>query len=373
MPHHDPFTLDDLDTLLEWRAGPCVSLFLPTARVTADTDRDRIQLGNLRSEAFERLVEEGGLRRPDAEALLLPVDELLEDEEFWPYLSDGLAIFLGPGAHFVFRVAEPLEPRLAVGDRFLVKPLVPLLSGDGTYHALALSRNEVRVLEGTRMGAREVQVDELPRNMAKALTRRGREGERGMNKQWQGDEGQKTLYRKYFLEVDRVLRPLYAGRSEPLVLAGVDYLLPIFREATSYRHLVPEGIHGNPEDLSAAEIHTRAWPLVEPILDAPRRAALEALEGLRGTDRVTDDVSTILGAAHDGRVECLFIDVGVDLFGTFDSKTRETVVTGSEAKASDVDLIAAAARWVYGRGGTVFAASDEAVSAERPIAAVMRY
>ena len=373
MPHHDPFTLEDLDTLLEQRTGPCVSMFLPTARVTADTDRDRIQLRNFRSDAFEHLMREHGLRRPEAESLLVPVDEMLEDVEFWPYLSDGLAIFLAPSAHFVFRVAAPLEPRLGVGHRFVLKPLIPLLSGDGTYYVLALSRNEVRLFEGSRQGAREVQVDDLPRNMAKALTRRGREGERGMNKLWQGDEGQKTLYRKYFLEVDRALRPLYAGRSEPLVIAGVDYLLPIFREATGYRHVVDGGIHGNPEELSEAEIHERAWPLVEPILDAPRQDARQKLKALRGTERVSDDLSTLLGAAYDGRVESLFIDIDVDLFGTFDPTSRESAVRASEAEASDVDLTALAARWVFARGGMVFGASEGDVSEERPIAAVMRY
>jgi hypothetical protein len=30
------------------------------------------------------------------------------------------------------------------------------------------------------------------------------------------------------------------------VLAGVEYLLPIYREANTYPHLLAEGIHGNP-------------------------------------------------------------------------------------------------------------------------------
>ncbi len=373
MPHHDPITLDDIDVMLEKRTGPCVSIFLPTARVTRNTDQDRIQLKNFRAEAFERLMKEHGQRRPDAEALLLPVDELLEDESFWPYLSDGLAIFLAPDAHFVYRVAEPFVPRLIMGARFVVKPLLPLLSGVGTYYVLAISRNEVRLLEGTRQGASEIQVDEMPKNMAQALRMLGREGDRAPNKQWQGDEGQKTLYRKYFMQIDRILRPFYGDRSEPVVIAGVDYLLPIFREATGYRHIVPEGVPGNPEGLSESDIHAKAWPLVEPTLDAPRRKALERLEALRGTDRVTDDVSTILGAAFDGRVQTLLLDVEVDVFGTFAPETRETVVHGAEAEAQDIDLSSLAGRWVYGCGGEVYAVTQAEIPNGHPLAAIMRY
>jgi hypothetical protein len=373
MPHHDPITLDDIDALLEKRTGPCLSIFLPTARVTRDTDQDRIQLKNFRAEAFDRLMTEHGLRRPDAEALLLPVDEMLEDESFWPYLSDGLAIFLAPDAHFAFRVAEPFAARLALGQRFVLKPLLPLLSGGGAYYVLAISRNEVRLFEGSRQGASEIQIDEIPKNMAEALRMRGREAERAPNKQWQGDEGQKALYRKYFLQIDRVLRPLYGSRSEPLVIAGVDYLLPIFREATGYRHLLPVGIPGNPERLSPAEIHAKAWPLVEPLLDAPRREALQRLKSLRGTDRVTDDVSTILGAAFDGRVQTLFLDVETDVYGSFDPQTRETVVHGTEAEAPDIDLGGLAGRWVYARGGEVYAAAQAEIPDARPLTAIMRY
>ncbi len=373
MPHHDPITLDDVDALLDEHAGPCVSIFLPTTRITREADQDRIQLKNFRAQAFKNLVEVQGLRRPDAEALLLPIDELLEDAGFWPYLSDGLAIFLAPDAHYAFRLAEPFAPRLVVDTRFVVKPLLPLLSGDGVYYVLAISRNELRLLEGTRQGVKEIEVDEMPANMARALTRRGREGERPPNKQWQGNEGQKTLYRKFFLQIDRVLRPFYGGRSEPVVIAGVDFLLPIFREATGYRHLVPTGIPGNPEELSEAEIHAKAWPLVEPFLDAPRREALKRLASLWNTERVADDVATILGAAHDGRVQTLFLDLETDMFGSFNPEMRQTVVHGAEARAGGGDLGSLAGRWVYDRGGKLYAATRAEIPDGRPLAAIMRY
>lgn len=372
MTYHDRFTLDDLDALVARREGPCVSFFVPTTPLTRDAERDRIQLKNLRARAFEALTDDRGLRRPDAEAILAPVDEWLDDETFWRQLGEGLAVFVEPGAHRVFRLAERFEPRVAVGDRFVVKPLVPLLSAAGTYHLVALSRNAVRVLEGTRHGAHAIDVTGLPADMTDAL---GEEGarERASGRTWQGDEGQKLLYRKYFRQVDRALRPLYTGRPEPLVLAGVDYLLPIFRDVTGAAHVVPGGVEGNPDRLSASELHAKAWPLVEPQLDAPRRSALGQLAELRGTPRVTDDVSTILGAAHDGRVGALFVDQHRDLFGTFDRDTRETVVHGDGAEPGDVDLTSVAARWTLARGGDVFEATGHEALDGRPVAAIMRY
>ncbi len=373
MPHQDQITIDDIDVLLQNREGPCVSIYLPTTRVTQDVDESRIQLKNFRSEAMDKLMGDFGLRRPDADAMLLPVDQLLEDTEFWRFLSDGLAVFLAADASFVFRLGESFEPRLEVGGRFLVRPLVRQLSGDGVYHLLAVSRNEVRLLEGNRRGAREVTPDDMPRNMARALTMRGREGERMPYKQWHGDEGQKTLYRKFFLQIDRVLRPSYSGRSEPLVIAGVDYLLPIFRDACSYRHLVAEGIAGNPDEYSEAELHEKAWPLVEPILDAPRRESLERLHAEWGTNRVSDDVATILRAAYNGRVDTLFLDEEAYVFGTFDTGTLETTVEGSGDERQGIDLGGIAGRYVHSRGGDVYAVSRSELPGENPLMALLRY
>ncbi len=371
--YQDRLTLDDVDALLETDSGPCVSLFLSTSRVSSGTAESRIRLKNLRREAFERLTGDLGLRRPDAEAILLPVDDLLDDEAFWPYLSDGLAVFLSPEAQFVYRLPEPFAERVEVGERFKVRPLLPLLTGNGVYHLLAISRNEVRLLEGTRYGAREVTPDDLPRNMARALTLRGREGERLPHRQWQGDEGQKTLYRGFFWQIDRILRPSYVGRSEPLVVAAVDYLQPIFREATNYRHVVDEGIVGNPDEFTVAELHERAWPLVKPILEAPRHEALSRLHSAWGKDRATDDAATILRAAYNGRVQTLFVDAESEVPGKFDTATLEATFEGADNGAGSVDLVSIAARFVASRGGEVYSVTPDELPAERPMVAVLRY
>ena len=178
--------------------------------------------------------------------------------------------------------------------------------------------------------------------------------------------------RKYFLQIDRALRPLYGSFSNPLVIAGVDYLLPIFREASSYPHLVEEGISGNPEHLGTRELHAKAWPIVEPILAEPRRAALERFRALQGTGRASDDLDTILSAALDGRVESLFLDLAVTIYGIFDRTARSAVVR-DVPQPGDVDLCAQAARWAYRTGAEIFGGEPPDIPGGSSIAAVFRY
>ncbi len=370
MPYTDHITEHDLVRLLDQASGACVSIYLPTTPLPADMDKARIQLKNLRSEAFNELSQQG-VRRPDAEAILLPVDELLDDESFWPYLSDGLAIYTCPSTHAVFRLPIAPEPSCRVSWRFILKPLIPLLTEDSVFYIMAISRNDLRLFEGTRHHIRELPSTELPSSMSEALKIRKRPSMSSSGK-IQGDEGQKKLYLQYFLQIDRLLRPVYAVHSEPLVIAGVDYLLPIFREASSYPHLVPEGIVGSPEQLTAEELHAKALPLVEPIFTQPRREAIASYRALQGTGKTANDLEQVLTAALDGRVKTLFVNLEADRFGRFDTSTRKAVVRETP-EAGDADLCAQAARLTYETGGQIFAGTPSELPEDRPLMAILRY
>ena len=58
-----------------------------------------------------------------------------------------MALFRAPGFTQVFHLPRAFPERCAVGDRFFLKPLLPLVAEDDVFYVLALSRNEVRLLE----------------------------------------------------------------------------------------------------------------------------------------------------------------------------------------------------------------------------------
>jgi hypothetical protein len=71
-----------------------------------------------------------------------------------------------------------------------------------------------------------------------------------------GDEvDSKENIKRYFRRIDKGLHELVRDERVPLVLAGVDYLHPIYKKVNSYPHLMEAGVGGNPERLSAKELH----------------------------------------------------------------------------------------------------------------------
>jgi hypothetical protein len=168
----DIVTREDLKQLVERQEGPCVSIYQPAHRAGPDTrsyaQQDPVRFKNLLREAEQRL-RAGGVSTPAAAELLQSSRRLLDDPVFWQYQADGLAVFVAQGAMRTFRVPVGFEELVVVAPSFHIKPLLPLLTGDGLFYVLALSQNEVRLLAGTRDHMGEVELPGAPRSLAEAL------------------------------------------------------------------------------------------------------------------------------------------------------------------------------------------------------------
>jgi len=92
--------------------------------------------------------------------------------------------------------------------------------------------------------------------------------------------------------VDGGLRTVVGGSPAPLILAAVDYLVPIYRAANTHPRLLAEWISGNPEAMTPEQLHGRARPLVECHLGRAREAATARYDALRATDQTARDLET---------------------------------------------------------------------------------
>lgn len=382
----DQITVEELIQLTEEKGRPSVSIFQPTHRAGAGTEQDPIRLKNLLRDAESKLLE-AGVRRPEARDLLKPAEDLLGDEIFWQHQSDGLAIYTSPGAFRFFRVPLGLEELVVAAHRYHIKPLLPLFTADGRFYLLALSQNEIRLLRGTRFGIDEMQLADVPRSLEEALryddperqlqfhTRTPSGGGRRaavFHGHGGGNDDSKERIFRYFRQIDEGIHEILKREQAPLVLAGVEYLFSIYREANTYPHLVEEGVSGNPEGLSAEELHDRAWEVVEPRFRRGVEQAAGRFQELQGTGRASADLEEVVRASHIGRVETAFVPVNVHVWGSHDLGGDE-VSTSEEPKAGDEDLLDLVATRTLRHSGVVYAVAPEEMPASGTVAAVFRY
>ena len=378
----------ELEALMAARDGHCVSLYAPMIQAGPDTQQNPIRFKNLLRRAGEAL-EERGLKPREAERFLAPAAELLGDSPFWQHQSSGLAVFVAEGFFRTYRLPVEVRELAVVEDRFHLKPLLPMLSGDGRFYVLALSQKRVRLLEATRHSVRELDLGDLPTSLNEAVgyeveethlqfhtgtSGRTRGGVRPavFHGQGGGEDDVKLEIQKFFNLLDRGIAALIADRSAPLVLAGVEFLFPLYRQVSEHPHLVDGGVPGNADELPADELHRRAWPVVEPEFTRDQEEARRRFRELLGTGQASSRLEEVLTAAHDGRVDTLFVALGVRRWGSFDPAERTLELADHNGPGTE-DLVDLAATRTLLTGGTVYAVAPEHVPDHAEVAAVYRY
>jgi hypothetical protein len=383
----DHLTRDDLKTLLAPQDGLHVSIYMPTYRAGGETQQNPIRFKNLLREAETRLL--ATTLTPDAvDALLAPLRPYTDDHHFWQHQSDGLVMLRRSELFQPARLPIAFEELVVISRQFHLKPLLPYFTGDGRFYVLALSQNDVRMVQCTHHHASEMALDNVPTSLAEALQFDDPEqqlqyhtgvpgggGQRSPVYHGQGggkDTAKEDLF-EYFRHIDQGLHDILRDEHAPLVLAGVDYLLPIYQQANTYHHLIDEGITGNPEHHSPEALQSLAWPLVQPFFHQAQADARAAYERHAATERASDEVTTIVQAAHQSRIDTLFVALGRQQWGSFDPDTQQLQLVSDPQEGAADDLLNVAATQTLLHGGAVYAMEPDRMPTQRDLAAVFRY
>jgi len=378
----------DLRQLIQVHDSCCISIYMPTHRSPAGMEEDRIRFKNLLRQAEKRAGSfnpDGGL--PDDK--LARAEQLLQDDLFWRHTSDGLALFISSVQFLPYRLPLKFDELVVSGNRLHIKPLLPLFSGDGRFYILALSQNEARLFQCSRFSATQLDLPEVAGGLRETLNYDDESGTQLQFHTRTADGGQqraamfhghavdaedhKEEIVQYFREIDRRLQKILGSETAPLVLAGVDYNLPLYRNATSYGHVLDEGIFGNPEGRPAQELHAAAWEIVKPHFMKNEQEALARYQRNAGTGLTANDLRQIVPAARHARVEVLFVDVAEQQWGRYDPDLN-TVTLHDRLLNESEDLINLAVVETLQHGGSVYGLkADQLPEPEASAAALLRF
>ncbi|MEZ4864862.1 MAG: hypothetical protein R3C14_26350 [Caldilineaceae bacterium] len=387
----DHLTRETLRELAHIVAPRCLSLYMPTHRSGNETEQDPIRLKNLLAQAEDELLAAGD-RRPTVVDLLEPMQELVDNYEFWQHQSEGLAIFRTPEYIQLYRLPLPFAEQVVISERPHIKPLLPLVTTNGHFYLLALSQNQVRFWEGTRRQIGEISLDDTPTSLAEAMrfdefndqlqfhTQTGANTDGGRAAIFHGhsnagDEAVvKENIKRFLNRVDDGVCDHVEDQRTPLVLAGVEVMRGLYQEVANYQTIVDAGVDGNPERLSAQELHAQAWPLVEPRFAQAQQAAVDGYLHLAGTNdaRASADLNEIVAGAYFQRVDTLFVPLDVQQWGRFEPEANR-VDRHDEQQTGDFDLLDFAAVHTLINGGVVYALAPEEMPGHHLVAAIFRH
>lgn len=385
----DFMDIGTIEELINYHDNMCVSIYSPMVQKGADVQGNPVKLENALKEARAQL-QDRGLDKPQIDELLEEAQALTNDPQYWQQQDEGLALFMAPGFFDTFRLPMAFEPLTVVSQRFHTKPLLALFTGDGQYYVLALSQDNVRLFRATQHSLEEVEADEIPVSIDEALafedpeeqlqhhtTTAGAAGSPsgGADVVHHGhsmDDEQRQRLRRFLKEVADSVADIVPQTEGPLVLVAVDYLHPMFAEAYQEPNLVEEGIETSLTEISDEELHHRSWEIVSPLLKEAQEEARTTFGNLKHTDQASDDISLIVPAAFQGRVDTLFVALNAHQWGIYDVERNEVQLDDSSHKRGE-DLLDFAAVQTLANGGDVYVVDDADVPGGTSIAAILRF
>lgn len=278
--------------------------------------------------------------------------------------------------------------------RFHLKPMLPLLSRAERFYVLAITEREMRFFEGDRNGLTQMVLRNVPQKIEEAPgydNDRMREavntahfggadantaGTRGHQLREQPAPEDDILWRRSVLnhfieEMDKALWQAVSDHKPPLIVAAPSEIISAFEQLTTYPNF-HEKIEGNPEALNERDLFERAWPLVEPLFRQHRRDYAARFEELIGTGQASAQLEEILSAAHDGRIDRVFVAADSEIWGTYDPVARRISLEDAP-RVDNYGLLDDVARETIGHAGEVFLVPRIGVPSGGPLAATFRW
>jgi Bacterial archaeo-eukaryotic release factor family 3 len=359
-----------------------VSIYLPTHRVCSLRQQDHIVMKTLLREARRQMAST--TKQTLVKTILDPVYEAIEQADFWNHPGDGLVLFCRENYFQYYWLPASVPELTVVGHHCHLMPLMPIEQGAGRFYVLELTQHGVHLHAGSRFGLNPMalpgapaSVENAPHHLdpehhteVRAIHRGGQGAIRYFGTA--GDEGAKARISDYFRRIDACVCAALHGDHAPLVIAGVDYLLPLYHVVNHYPQLLATGISGNPDFLPTTTLHERAWEVVAPRLNMMDENTRERFAYFRSQGLASDELTAVLRAAFQGRVKDLFIASDRERWGSY-SPITDILREHSPAWPNDDNLLNLALIAALKTGAHIMVLPHTQMPDQGTIAAIFRY
>ena len=171
----------------------------------------------------------------------------------------------------------------------------------------------------------------------------------------------------FFKEIDHGVNTLLRNDTAPLLLAGTEDEIAIYRRVSTHPRLLDEYVHGSPDGLSERELHRRAMDIAMRLCSLPLQRAIAEFQKQRDKGRVSLDPQTVIKSAWEGGVADLLLSHRAEFIGRWNEQTYQVESGPGE------DLLNAAALQTVLHGGQAFGLEAEDMPEKHEVAAVLRF
>jgi hypothetical protein len=364
-----------------------ISIYLPTHRAGVEVNENvdqtnfKTSLQNAASQLKQR-----GLDITTVQKILEPGYELLKNDTFWRNMNRGLAVFLSEGLFKFVKMPDTPQEEIMINSTFMLKPLVNAMTVKEYFYLLVVSKKQAKFFKVDAFGITQMELPELPNGVVDVVHLEEKEDQKlfrtesaqagkgaAFHGHGAGKPDEKENLAIYLEEVDETLwEEVLSRENVPLLLAGVEYLLPIYKSVSHYKNIWPELLKGSHEHDDLNSLYQQARAIMEPYFQERTKKALEMYGNQSATALTSSIPADVIPAAHYSRIWHLFVRKNEHLWGTFNE--MENILNLHDTKEDgDECLIDKAVIKTILNGGDVHFVSKEDMPGDSPVAALMRY
>jgi hypothetical protein len=373
--------------LANYQSSCCISAYMATHDRGAEVNEnmDATIFKNILQQVNAQLKQKN-ISQVEIDKMLKPGFDLLRNEKFWYEMTPGFAVFMADG--FFKYMKMPCRPKeeILINSSFYITPLLPVMSNTDYFYLLVLSKKQAKLFKADAFGMNYIRVDELPDGVDdvvhfeekddQKLWRTGSSGAGGganYHGIGAGKPDDKENIAMYFDEVDETLHEFVLGQeTAPLLLAGVDYLIPIYKSVAKYKPIWDDALIGNFEREASESLYQQARKKMEKYFDERHSKALEAYWNQSATALTSSIPADVIPAAHYKQVWHLFVQKGEHIWGTFDEMNNKLTVHETQLEGDECLIDRAVIKTIL-NGGEVHVLPKDRMPGESKIAALMRY
>jgi hypothetical protein len=371
-----------------FKSDLCVSVYMPansSASVEANAQKDFIGFKN-KLQQLTALLKEKDISQNRIERLLKPGYDLLRNEAFWGDTRNGLAVFIADGMFQYIRLPITPKEELLMNSTFYLTPLIPVMISRDYFYVLVLSKKQAKLYKADEFGIQHIPVPELPNGVDDVVHLEEKEDKKlfrtdtsgagsGANYHGMGagKPDEKANIAMYFDEVDETLwKDVLHDENVPLLLAGVEYLIPIYKQVAKYKPIWDDAITGSQEHGDLNVLYRQAREKLEPYFQERVTKALNIYGNQSATELTSSIAEDVIPAAHYGRVSHLFVLKDEHIWGTFDEMDNLLTIHGTQEEGDECLIDRTVIKTLL-TGGEVFILPAERMPATSKIGALMRY
>ncbi|MCC5940523.1 MAG: hypothetical protein JJU37_03205 [Balneolaceae bacterium] len=366
--------------LIEKNSDVSVTITLPTHKKGEESKQDPIRFKNLLSEAAEK-INEINSKNGFADNLLKNARQLLDKPLFWSHLDKGLAVYISTDRFDIYKLPYEIEEQVFVNNHFMITPLLPMTSMDGSFSVLAVSRQNIRLLRCTRNEVQDITPADIPLSVEDYLEidpekqLQFHSGSRGQKAVYFGhganDEDKLIIVESFYREIENEITKVLKLNDDPLILTGLTENIATYKKVNSYNRTLDEVVKRNPDELKDKELKDKGWEIIQKFFLGDMYKSLENLKKATN-DKVSNNLAEIVEATVMGKSQTIFISKGEKKWGFYDEENH-TVQYSTNPNGKDVELLNWLSITAFKTGSKVYMLPKEEMPIRSTVAAEYRF